>query len=245
LYHAAAQTPAAAAAVTAVAIGTIYAVQLVGASLGVPALAASAASHVVVFGVLLLAARRGPLVGARLGITRPRARFVIAAVLLGASVWYLSLSLVVWIDPPGKPDLLDGLVARNALVPTVVALAVLPALAEELVFRGVLLHGLATRLGSAASIVISSVVFGLYHLHPPQMIATTSLGLVVGFLTLRSLSIVPAMIVHATNNLVALALSRDEVPPVSAWIGDHPGAMLASSAAVVACGLALAVKAAA
>jgi membrane protease YdiL (CAAX protease family) len=108
-----------------------------------------------------------------------------------------------------------------------------------------LLRALAARLDAVSSIGISAGAFALYHLNPPQVISTFGLGLALGFVTLRARSILPAMIVHAINNSVAIVISRDEVPPLGAWMTAHPTISLASSLLVISCGLALAAKGAA
>ncbi|TAN07280.1 MAG: CPBP family intramembrane metalloprotease [Rhodanobacteraceae bacterium] len=79
---------------------------------------------------------------------------------------------------------------------------------EELVFRGVLLSGLASRLPVAWAVVASALVFGAAHLpdfsfawYPvPALIV---LGLVLGWLRVYSRSLWPSVTLHATNNLFA------------------------------------------
>lgn len=79
---------------------------------------------------------------------------------------------------------------------------------EELVFRGVLLSGLARRLPMAWAVVISALIFGTAHLpdfsfawYPvPALIV---LGLVLGWLRVYSHSLWPSITLHATNNLFA------------------------------------------
>src|SRR5690242_18408330 len=78
------------------AIATVYLAQLLLALGGVPGLIASAASFVILAGALLAVARvsGGP---ARLGLVRPRARFLVAGLLVGVSCWYPSFVLISWL----------------------------------------------------------------------------------------------------------------------------------------------------
>src|SRR5690606_3778296 len=46
----------------------------------------------------------------------------------------------------------------------ILLVAVTPAICEELVFRGVLLGGLSSRLPALSSVGISAILFGLFHL---------------------------------------------------------------------------------
>jgi membrane protease YdiL (CAAX protease family) len=244
LYHGAPVTPAAAAKLVAVAIGTIYAVQILLVGVGALDLVASAVADLVVIAGVVWYAYDRKLTLADLGVRRAPARFTAAAVLLGSAMWYLTAWLVALLQPPGDPGKLQQLVEQTPLVPTLIALALLPALAEELVFRGILARTLALRLGPAVGIAISAATFALYHLFPPQIVSTFVLGLVLGLLAVRSRSIVPSIIVHVLNNTVAIVLSRDEVPRLGAWMTDNADVMLPGAVVLVGCGIALGAKAA-
>jgi membrane protease YdiL (CAAX protease family) len=242
LYHGAPLTPGRAAGLTAAAIGTLYVVQLVLAIAGVPDLLASIVSDVAALAVVLGYARRLRLRLADLGLRRAAPRFLVAAVLLGVSMWLVTAVIVELVKPPGSTEGLQKLVEQTPLLPTFVALTIFPAIAEELVFRGVLTRALAGRLRADTAIVISAVAFGVYHINPSQMLSTFVLGLVLGFLTLRAASIVPAMIVHFLNNSIAVLLARDELPGVGSFIDDHAGYALAIALVCVAAGIGLAAR---
>lgn len=242
LYHAAPFAPARAALVVTLAIVTLYVVQIIVAGFGGSGLAASVAGDAVVIGVVLAIAHRLDVPLRNLGLRGTRPRFWIAALLLGISMWYVSLVLVSLVEPPGDTSGLQKLVEHGSLAPTLVALTVFPAIAEEMVFRGILLRSLAPRLHGPAAVGISAAVFGLYHLFPPQMVSTFVLGLVLGVLTLRAASILPAMVVHALNNTVAVLLSRDHLHGAVTWINDHGVATLAGALVLIGTGLALTAK---
>ena len=78
-------------------------------------------------------------------------------------------------------------------------------LSEELVFRGILQNGLAGRLRGWAALLITAGVFALLHTiwrFPPAFI----LGLFLGYLYLRSGSLVPSVVAHVTVNSVVVGL---------------------------------------
>ncbi|HEY5952029.1 MAG TPA: type II CAAX endopeptidase family protein [Kofleriaceae bacterium] len=227
---------------TAAAIATIYGVQLVLHGLGVPDLIGSVTSDAIVIGGVVIVARRRGLQLADVGLRRTPARFLVAALLIGLAAWYLTAWLVQLLHPPGDTSKLEQFIAQTPLAITLVALTVFPAIAEELVFRGVLARSLAPRFGSAGAIVISAAGFGLYHLFPPQIVSTFALGLALAFLTLRARSIVPAMIVHVLNNTIAIVLPRDEIPAAGAFITAYPVPMFVGAIVLVGCGLGLAAK---
>ncbi len=98
-------------------------------------------------------------------------------------------------------------VARNAssggLVLVLCAAALLPALVEELMFRGLLTRAFEKR-SHAEMILIPSLLFGLFHLEPTQIAGTIVLGVGFGLTRLYSGSLVPSIIAHTVYNTVVL-----------------------------------------
>lgn len=229
LYHAALAT-------TGACILAIYALQGGLVVLGAPPLAAVAASLVTAIALVLVAARRRPGIA---GLRLARPRYFAGALLIGASLWFLSLVLVSWLLPGHEAPQLEQLVDTSELAPTLVIVAMLPALAEELVFRGVLARALARRFGSVIAIVASAALFAVYHLEPLQMIPTFLLGLAFAQIAVRADSALPTMLGHATNNAVVIALSRDPDGALGHWMSVHPGTSLAVCAALTVSGIAL------
>lgn len=86
-------------------------------------------------------------------------------------------------------------------------LGVLPAVCEELAFRGFILTGLLRRFRPATAIVISSFLFAVMHMNVFQFLPTLVLGLLLGTLTWRSGSVVPAMVFHLLHNSLLVLLS--------------------------------------
>ncbi|MDB4963503.1 MAG: Abortive infection protein [Myxococcales bacterium] len=174
-----------------------------------------------------------------LGVTRPRGVFLGAAVLIGVSLWYVNLRIVTLIElPEGGIQQLQDIVEGPPLVVVLLALAVLPAICEELLFRGLLLRALATRFAPAIAVLISAVVFAGYHMSLVQLIPTFTLGLVAGAVTLRAHSVVPAMVAHLLNNGIAIVITR--VPDAGSWIDDHPALSLVTAVMMTASGVAIA-----
>ncbi len=130
----------------------------------------------------------------------------------------------------------------NELMLAAAGLVIAPAIGEELLFRGLLLRGLLPRVGPAAAILASSILFGAAHLDPGQAIATSLLGVYLGVLAFASGSTRGAIACHMLNNAVALASlslgqpAPDEIgasPPVPAEMVMAGGAALAGSLALV------------
>ena len=157
--------------------------------------------------------------------------------LVGSSAWLVNLTLVSQLNlPEGPTKVLEGLINELPLVPTILAIAVLPAVAEEIVFRGVLARSLARQHRPWLAVVMSAAVFGIYHLVPQQVVATFLLGCLLGFFTLRSRSLLPAMVIHFLNNAIAVVVSRDG----TGWLERHAAASVIGASVLTAAGIALA-----
>lgn len=95
------------------------------------------------------------------------------------------------------------------LVP--LSFVVLPAVGEELLFRGVLLPGLSVRVGSRLGIGLSALLFGLIHVEPIAIACATLAGLALGYVRVRTGSVLPAVALHGAINAAPIALPAEIV----------------------------------
>jgi membrane protease YdiL (CAAX protease family) len=88
--------------------------------------------------------------------------------------------------------------------------ALLPPLVEEMVFRGCILKSLLQWKPQKQwlMIALSALIFALVHLNPAQMPHTFLIGLLLGWMYVRTGSIVPGVVFHWTNNTIAFVLLR-------------------------------------
>ncbi|MBR3150282.1 MAG: CPBP family intramembrane metalloprotease [Eubacterium sp.] len=77
--------------------------------------------------------------------------------------------------------------------------AVAPAICEEFSMRCVSL-GLLRKHGKAFAVVAVSIVFGLLHGNVIQFVFAFTIGLILGYVTIVTDSVVPAMFIHGFNN---------------------------------------------
>ncbi len=97
--------------------------------------------------------------------------------------------------------------------------ALLPALCEEIAFRGYILTGLRKRYRPRTAIVLCSFMFALFHMNVFQFLPAFFLGIVLGLLTVRSQSLVPAMMFHFLHN-TALLRSPILLDNLERWLPD-------------------------
>ena len=95
--------------------------------------------------------------------------------------------------------------------------ALLPAVFEEILFRGVLLQGLES-FGKAGSVRLCGALFALYHQNPAQTVYQFCCGAAFALVALKSGSVLPTVLSHFLNNAAILILTKAGVteysPPV-------------------------------
>jgi sodium transport system permease protein len=92
-----------------------------------------------------------------------------------------------------------------SLAPNIVVFGLLTAICEELAFRGFILSGLLRRFRPRNAVILSSFLFALYHMHVFQFLPAFFLGVVLGLVTVRSKSLVPAIIFHLLHNTLLIS----------------------------------------
>lgn len=87
-----------------------------------------------------------------------------------------------------------------------VMMAVVPAVSEELLFRGHIM-GAFERHGTARALTISSILFGLLHGSVESLPIQLMMGFVIGYLVIATDSIVIGMLYHFVHNAGSIAIS--------------------------------------
>ncbi len=87
----------------------------------------------------------------------------------------------------------------------VIFIAVIPAIVEEFLFRGLILKG-AESFGKLQAVFVSALAFSLYHMSPSQTVYQLVIGVLYGFIAITSGSIVPTVILHFLNNFIIIIL---------------------------------------
>lgn len=102
---------------------------------------------------------------------------------------------------------------------SVFSTAIVPAVCEEYLFRGAVLTNLMP-FGKTTAILGSALLFGLMHQNPLQILYTTLMGVVIGFLYVKTKSIWMCMILHFANNFITVLEEYLPLLTKLEWIGD-------------------------
>jgi len=83
-----------------------------------------------------------------------------------------------------------------------------PAICEELAFRGFILSGLRRTGHKWGAIIVSSLFFGLAHGILQQSLGAAVIGMIIGYIAVKSGSLLPGVLYHAVHNGLSVLLSR-------------------------------------
>lgn len=89
---------------------------------------------------------------------------------------------------------------------SLISLVIAPAICEELIFRGLIFQGLK-KYGKSFSIIISALMFSVYHMAISQAIYPLLIGLLLGVIMYYEGNIYYCIALHMTNNFLSLTLS--------------------------------------
>ncbi len=116
------------------------------------------------------------------------------------------------------------------IILTLFHIGLVPAVCEEVLYRGYALRAFEKSWGIWTSIIVTGVLFGLYHLQLTNLLPLAFIGILLAFVTYVSQSIYPAILAHLINNggSVVLAsyfpdssmaeLTPESMPPIWALI---------------------------
>ena len=96
--------------------------------------------------------------------------------------------------------IVDFINSDNSVILGVLFIGLVPAIFEEVMFRGYIMRAFEKSWGIMPAILFSSLLFGMYHIQPSNILGLASLGALFAYVTYISDSLIPAMILHLVNN---------------------------------------------
>lgn len=113
------------------------------------------------------------------------------------------LELFGYVSPDINLPSLDGF----GFVGVLIVVAVLPAIFEEIIFRGFLLKGMKS-FGTLGAVFVCGGLFALYHQNPAQTIYQFCCGAAFAWVAIRAGSILPTVVSHFLNNAYILVMTK-------------------------------------
>lgn len=162
-----------------------------------------------VFLVLQLLKFKGPELRKILRLQTPKLKEIalVPFIAVSAAIVVAIIGQLINLVFPFPPDYLEKLSGVfNMDIPTwqmFLLIAVLPGVCEELLFRGFLMRFFEGKK-FWYPVLITALLFAVFHLDPFRLLPTFLLGTLLGYLALRSGSLFNSMLSHALNNALAL-----------------------------------------
>ncbi|MBR6778727.1 MAG: CPBP family intramembrane metalloprotease [Clostridia bacterium] len=144
-------------------------------------------------------------------ISKPNTKRILLYTLIAVASFFCLYPLIVCIDSlliklniplNSIPYTLD----TKGYFISIVSLVILPAVCEELLFRGLIFKGLKKH-GKAFAIMITSVMFAIFHMSISQTVYPILFGLLLSVIMFYENNILYTILVHLINNFLSLTLS--------------------------------------
>jgi sodium transport system permease protein len=139
------------------------------------------------------------------------AAVLLAAFLHPATSWLSEAIRYVYPLNPSIVEKLEQFAAYASTEPlwqVLLLIAVTPAICEELAFRGFILSGLRHMGHKWAAIGLAAVFFGLAHGLLQQSLAACAVGVVIGYVAVKTGSLWPGVLFHMTHNGLSVLHTR-------------------------------------
>ena len=128
---------------------------------------------------------------------------LISTLLVFFSMFALNI-FVQWFPLKDNLDSIFMGLSRNVV--GIMGLAFFGPLLEEVLFRGAIQGALMRYFGRPwPAIILSALVFGIFHMNPIQVVYATLLGIVLGWIYYRTGSLLSVIVGHVLNNSLAVA----------------------------------------
>lgn len=143
---------------------------------------------------------------------------ILLIIIIAILAWFISIYLSVIVYHLytilfGEPkDNLVEIIPRNKVI-GLFLIALTPAICEETLFRGIMLRAYETK-GTIRAIFFTGFMFALMHFSIVRFVGPLFIGILAGYLVVRSNSIIPAVITHFTFNGISLLIyySVNKIP---------------------------------
>jgi hypothetical protein len=140
-----------------------------------------------------------------LGIGSSRVKPLVMLSSVGAwlgAYWLVSLLMAYskWI-----PDIMEQTFDNILSTPLgIFSIAVVGPVVEELLFRRAVTDALLKQYSEQRAIVVSALIFGLFHINPAQIVPAFLMGILFAWIYCRTRSLIPTIVVHILSNSLSV-----------------------------------------
>ena len=146
-------------------------------------------------------------------IKKPGVSQVAGGILFGIAAFLCAMIMGVLLVPlfpesaEGLTQLDDMLTSRPAVV-LILVVALMPAIGEELLFRGFVMGTLKNKCAGVITVLVTTLLFAAYHMSLIKMFTIGIIGFGLTYAAYKSGSIVTSMCMHFLNNLLSVLITK-------------------------------------
>jgi membrane protease YdiL (CAAX protease family) len=150
---------------------------------------------------------------------------VLLGIVGGLGIYFISIATVIVMEDilgPYPGEFIQEVFPTTWLsfIPWILAVAFSAGVCEEILYRGFIQNGLHNHWGPAKGLAVATVLFTIAHLDPWRTPAVILIGLLAGYLLIRTGSLYSAIAVHITANTTSNVLAFTQTFPegTSQWL---------------------------
>lgn len=162
-----------------------------------------------VLGIVALAftySRRRDELFAALKFNKPSIELLLCGLAVIIGLMFFMTPIINWlydlIEAVGLPR--PTVALERDFVPLLLTATAVPALSEELLFRGVIGNGFTSRYGRIKGSLLCGALFALFHANPAQTVYQFALGSFLALIVCDTDSLWMSVILHFVNNLISV-----------------------------------------
>lgn len=146
-------------------------------------------------------------------IKKPGVSQVAGGVLFGIAAFLCAMIIGVLLVPffPESADgltQLDDMLTSQPAVVLILVVALMPAIGEELLFRGFVMGTLKNKCTGVIEVLVTTLLFAAYHMSLIKMFTIGIIGFGLTYAAYKSGSIVTSMCMHFLNNLLSVLITK-------------------------------------
>lgn len=146
-------------------------------------------------------------------IKKPGVSQVAGGVLFGIAAFLCAMIIGVLLVPffPESADgltQLDDMLTSQPAVVLILVVALMPAIGEELLFRGFVMGTLKNKCNGVIAVLVTTLLFAAYHMSLIKMFTIGIIGFGLTYAAYKSGSIVTSMCMHFLNNLLSVLITK-------------------------------------
>lgn len=146
-------------------------------------------------------------------IKKPKVSQVAGCILFGIAAFLCAMiigALLVPFFPESTDGLtqLDDMLTSQPAVVLILVVALMPAIGEELLFRGFVMGTLKNKCTGVIAVLVTTLLFAAYHMSLIKMFTIGIIGFGLTYAAYKSGSIVTSMCMHFLNNLLSVLITK-------------------------------------